>query len=392
LIAVGLAVSFSLFGDTAMYVVLPVHQAALGLTAMQVGMLLSINRWIRLVTNGVAERMIRRYGSSVLFPASLLVGSAVSVAYAMAPRFWILVLLRAVWGVCWSFIRQTGVMTTISVSHLTRAGRSMGIYVALLQVGFVAGTFLSGVVFDASGYRVTFLVAAALSLTALPLALLALALLARLNPPGSDGSPSTRPLASNGASRLLQIRGFIVTLVGTGMVMSTLGYLLRNRFGDSLPVGGLVIGVTTINGALLASRYLINGVGSPLFGALLDRHGLKSSQVTGFAAAGVTLLAAVLFGQSVLLVPFVVLFFVAATFSRLAIESEAAVAGPRAYSGLATAMDLGAAVGPLVGWTGIQVDRSMSVFWIGGGLFLVAALLAVDWRNPCVPHRGARNG
>ena len=44
----GAATAFSLLGDQTLYSVLPVYYGDLGLSPMQVGLLLSANRWVRL--------------------------------------------------------------------------------------------------------------------------------------------------------------------------------------------------------------------------------------------------------------------------------------------------------------------------------------------------------
>ena len=374
--AVGAAVGLSLFGDMAMYVVLPVHFSDLGLTALQVGILLSANRWIRMVTNRVAERMLRRHGSSILFPAALLTGSLCTAAYSAAaaaavPTFATLLLLRMVWGVCWSFIRHTGAMTTVRMAGPARAGRLMGVYLALVQAGFVAGTFVAGLLFDGSTYRTTFLLAAAMSLAAVPAGVLT----GRRYPVATVRGASPREPLRRG-TLTLAARGFIVSLVGAGLVMSTLGYVLKSLFGESIPVGSLVIGVATVNGILLAAQHLINSIGSPLFGMLIDRHGVSRVQCLGFAVAGLSLLAPATFPSTSLLVPLVVIFFVGAALARLALESQAAVAGHKTYSRLVTATDLGSAVGPILGWVGIEIARSGLVFRVGGGLFLAGAVMA----------------
>jgi Na+/melibiose symporter-like transporter len=54
LFALGLGTAFSLFGDTTMYAVLPTHTAEAGITLVMVGILLGVNRAVRLVFNGVA--------------------------------------------------------------------------------------------------------------------------------------------------------------------------------------------------------------------------------------------------------------------------------------------------------------------------------------------------
>ena len=370
-VAVGAAVALSLFGDMTMYVVLPIHFTELGLSALQVGILLSANRWVRLLTNHVAERMLRRYTARLLFPLALLVGSLLCAAYSVRQEFVVLLLLRVLWGVCWSFIRHTGVMTTVGVAGPGRAARLMGVYIGLTQIGFIAGTFLGGLFFDLQGFGRTFLIMSVISLSAIPVGIASI----RLTGATRCTVGSSRVGPGRGAV-LLAIRGFIVSLVGSGLIMSTLGFLLKTRFGDSIPLGPIVIGVATVNGILLGSQHLINGVGAPLFGIFIDRHGLSQAQYFAFAGAGISLLVSGLLKTTMFLFPLIVAFFICAAVSRLAVESQAAVAGPRAYSRLATATDLGAAVGPVLGWLGIELARSGLIFWVGGGLFIAGAVIA----------------
>ena len=64
---VGIATAFSLLGDQVLYSVLPVYFDELGLMPIQVGLILSANRWIRLITNHFAHRMVQRFRSDILF-------------------------------------------------------------------------------------------------------------------------------------------------------------------------------------------------------------------------------------------------------------------------------------------------------------------------------------
>ena len=52
LVPVGLGTALSLIGDTSLYVVLPTHIEDAGVSLAVVGILLSANRFIRLVLNG----------------------------------------------------------------------------------------------------------------------------------------------------------------------------------------------------------------------------------------------------------------------------------------------------------------------------------------------------
>lgn len=102
---VALATAFSLLGDQALYSVLPVMHADLGLSALQVGLLLSVNRWIRLLTNEFAHRLAARRAPTYLLPAALLLGAITTALYAMSSAFTVLLLARMLWGLAWSFIR-----------------------------------------------------------------------------------------------------------------------------------------------------------------------------------------------------------------------------------------------------------------------------------------------
>ena len=55
--------ALSILGDSMLYAVLPAHAASLGIPVAGVGVILSVNRWIRLATNFGAAGVFRRLGS-----------------------------------------------------------------------------------------------------------------------------------------------------------------------------------------------------------------------------------------------------------------------------------------------------------------------------------------
>jgi predicted MFS family arabinose efflux permease len=368
---VGSAVALSLFGDMAMYVILPARHLELGLTAIQVGILLSANRWVRLISNRIGASLLDRRGAGVLFPAAVIAGSCIAAAYALFPTFWVLLLLRLAWGACWSILRQTGAMTTIRAGGSAQPGRSMGLFLALLQGGFVAGTLLAGILFEAYGYRTTFLLAAAFSLAALPPAIAGGKKLVAV-PAGSRATPSP-----GGSASFLVSRALVVSFVGPGLIMATLGYLLRERFGDSVEVAGLTLGVTALNGLLLSAQHLIHGLGSPLLGILLDRFRIRRVEFMSFATGGAMLVLLSYVNSPAAIVILIIILFAAGAAAWLAVEAQGALGGSGTYAKVATATDIGSALGPLLGWMGIELARSAAVLWLGGGLYLLAAVAVV---------------
>ncbi len=374
IVFLGVAVGFSLLGDMTLYAVLPVAHETLGLSPLQVGILLSANRWVRIGTNHLARSVLERRTAPGALSVVLAGGAAATAAYALAPGFGLFLAARMVWGLCWSFIRHIGVMTSVAAGAERRAAGVLGLYSGVVQGGFVLGTMGASLLFDAVGYRLAFLAIALVSLAGIPFELTAFrALPHRLH---AAPQPGHEHPDSHGVWML--IRGFIASCVATGLIISTLGFALRSRFGDAVAIGSVMVGITSVTGALIAAHYAISGLGSPPIGAAIDRMGHRNAEIAGFTAGCLALAAAGAIGHTLVLVPAVILFFVATVACKLSLYSGAGVAGSNRFAHMATASDLGAATGPLVGW--IAIDRLGSadaVFAIGAALYAVAALSAL---------------
>ena len=161
-------------------------------------------------------------------------------------------------------------------------------------------------------------------------------------------------------------------------MMSTLGLVLKETVGESLEMWGMTIGVATLTGMLLAGRWVTDALGAPMLGALSDRIGRRGSAVIFFGLGGLALLAGAWAPSGLALVLAVLLFFVAGVGATVVMVSEASTRGPRAVASYVTAADLGAAAGPLIGWMTQEVNLTTDlIFLIGGGMYAVAALVAL---------------
>ena len=139
-ILIAFAVAFSLLGDQALYAVLPIHFMALGLFPYQVGILLSVNRWIRLITNHIAERITTRVSTRWVMPLVLMISALLPIIYSQGHSFRAILGARLLWGLCWSFIRQIGIMTSVSSTTEKNAGKAVGYYTGISRIGSIAGT------------------------------------------------------------------------------------------------------------------------------------------------------------------------------------------------------------------------------------------------------------
>ena len=82
------AVALSLLGDQMLYAVLPAVHEAVGVPVTAVGLLLSANRLIRLLTNSLAGYVIERFGRHWPFVLALLLGGITTVAYGVVYGVW----------------------------------------------------------------------------------------------------------------------------------------------------------------------------------------------------------------------------------------------------------------------------------------------------------------
>jgi MFS family permease len=321
LLPVGLGTTLSLMGDTALYAVLPTHTANAGVAVVSVGLLLSANRWIRLLLNGPAGVAYDHWPRRSLFVPAMFVGAISTLLYAVTQGFWPLFIGRLLWGLAWSGIWVGGNTIILDVTTSADRGRWTGLYQLSFYLGGTLGFPMGGLLTDWLGYHQAFMVAASITGLGALIALLVLpetrglqrshALptsseaqsppLAAADPAGelrlefSGGSGaygksplatlrSTRREALVSATALYGVNRFVVA----GMISSTLGLLLMERWGAELSIGGAVVGIATLTGVALGLSTLISMLAAPLSGTWSDRWGSR------WAVAAVGLLAGAL--------------------------------------------------------------------------------------------------
>ena len=366
---VALATAFSLLGDQMLYSVLPTHYAELGLMPYQVGLILSVNRWVRLITNTLAEKLCQRYNLTALMTGALILGAVLTAVYGVVTSFTILLIARMLWGLSWSFIRQIGLMTVVDTTPPSMIGQRMGFYNGVSRLGSLGGNFLGGLAHDVVGFTVTLLLFAIISLLGTPLGWIARRAVLRED-------HQNKKVENSGWVPKLMICGFVIGCVGPGMIMSTLGVVLVDTIGTSLTLLGMVIGVATLNGLLLSSRWIADALGAPFLGHISDRLGRKRSATIYFGIGMLALFSASIASNTGLLILCVVMFFLCGVGATVVMHAEAGTRGSRSVAGYVTASDLGSATGPMLGWMTQQMHLSSDwIFLIGGGMYAIGALV-----------------
>jgi MFS family permease len=252
----GLVIAFGMIGDTLLYAVLPLYHEQFGLSLVMVGVLLSLNRWIRLLANSGVAHFGERIGPHALMIAAA-VGAAISTTlYGLVESAAVQIGARFLWGISYAALNLATL--AYAVSDRSNAGKRVG--ASRAAIGMVQAASLVGgawIVLQV-GPRSVFLIFGALTLVALGAALL----LPRLPP---------EPVAHKGfrlpIPHRLEVWGFVMGFSGDGVFLLTLAFLLK----DSITSVAAVMATAL----LLALRWLVEITTGPLGGWIGDRFGAQ---------------------------------------------------------------------------------------------------------------------
>lgn len=394
---VSLAVATSLLGDSALYTVLPTYAEQLGIRLALVGVLLSANRFVRLLSNSWSGRIHDRLHSPWPFAMSLAIGACITAIYGLFWGFWVFLAARLLWGVCWSFLRLEAYSSVITESPPQNRGRMMGIYKSIITLGFMAGGSLGGILTDTIGYRKCMLSFACFSfLGAFMLFLDQL----KSNSSESISSDSLRaeepvnekeilsdfPKSHKPIQQwLIYLVGFTNILVGSSIIGSTLGRLLKIRFGMNIILRQTSIGVASVTGTLFLVRRLISLLLSPILGHVADRTGRQFMLIFGLAINIMALLC--LATQRSFLLISLASFACSISYVSISVSLDASIADMASkrkrgqlVSRYVTFTDLGSACGPLVSYLLLSVKIGIEWVYLGGLILLlgVCALYSVN--------------
>ena len=360
---IGAATAFSLLGDQTLYSTLPVFFEDLGLRPIEVGVILSANRWIRLGTNELAHRLQGVGDHRWLFVAAVALGAATTAVYAATPGFVVFVMARLVWGLCWSFIRHLGVLSVMAVTAGERAGHAAGRLGGISRAGSVGGLFGGALLVDRFGFGAALLVLAGVSALAIPLAW------AGFVPVGE------RPAAASGhgdGHLVAGVLGFAHGMVGAGLVMATLGAVVDEQLGT----GGW-LSAAALTGAILAARFVLESGAAARLGSISDRLGVRVAGTGAFCLGALALAVAALSTSLPLLIAAVLTFFASGTALGAALLGFTGRQGSRALARYVTASDMGAASGPMIGWVALGLFEQPTIgLGIGAAIYAVAAVVA----------------
>ncbi|NKQ34109.1 MAG: MFS transporter [Chloroflexi bacterium] len=392
ILPLGIGTALSLMGDALMYAVLPTHTAVAGVTLVSVGILLSVNRWVRLAANNVIGWLSDRQPKRQIFVAALFLGALSTAVYAFTSGFWPLFAGRLLWGIAWAGIWVAGNGIILTAAPLAVRGRWVGYYQISFFLGAATGAFLGGLLTDWLGYHQAMMVAAALSLLGAAQAWLfvpreigdlRLEIDGRSQQISNRQSPISTPIRWPELISATAVLG-INRLVIAGIFVSTLGLYLAGLWGESVQVYGRTIGVATLTGLALGANTLISMIFTPLIGSLSDRAGNRWQVVGGGLIPGI-----VGFGLLALSLPFALLLGLPLTSITSSSNQglSTALMGDlsggkrhgRSLGALYTVGDLGSAIGPMLAFAVLPTWGISTLYGLNAVLFAGLLMMALYW-------------
>jgi len=283
------------FGGGVIFPILPNLGEVLGISAVMVGLILSANRFTRLVANAPAGALVDRIGTRKPFIAGLVIEAGATVLYVVAilsafPEAWFIV-ARVLWGIGSALVFATAYTITADVSEADSRGTSMGLVRAGITFGFPAGLVLGGVVSDIWGNVEAFVLAAAFAALA--------SVVAYLIVPEThveDEQTNVKPWDVDLSRPALSIGlvNFGLYFAYIGILFSTLVLLLGDRAVTMVGLNeqgssGLLMAVTVLSGAV----FTLAG------GALSDRVGARMPVMLAFLFTACLGFVALAYGTTV---------------------------------------------------------------------------------------------
>ena len=381
-IVIALVMAVCLLGNEMLFIVLPLYWKFFGLTALwQVGVLLSVNRFIRIVINSLIAWCYQKMSTRTGIMLAVIFAVSSTFSYGYLKGVWLLLIARCMWGVAWSLFRLGGYLTIISHSTKKTRGEYVGLFNGLWGLGTLVGMLLGGILVEQLGVRVVTTLFALIGACSIPFVFKFIPNTKNEDESSIDKKEKAPGIWKNERILLSLATGLIVSFVVYGVFSSTLSQLIGIQIKENLLVFGLALGAASLAGVFQAIRTGWEPFLSPLLGKWSDQKwGRSRVLIFSLLLAGLCFFVLPLHLSTFLFVLFIFLFQLTTTLLVTMSDSNAAdlASGKsqvRIISYYTLFADVGAAFGALIAFVMIDFLGIHWLYWITGLLLLALAFL-----------------
>lgn len=286
---IGAGVAVSLLGDSTLYTVLPDPAIAsqVGVSTAAVGVLLGINRLVRLISNLSAGSLYDRIPRRRILIVSMYLGATSTLIFALGRGFTVLLLGRILWGLAWSGLWIGGNTAMLDLTRAESRARSSGSFQMWFFMGVGLTSFLGGFLTDALGFRRALLLSGSLTVFAALIWHTMLPDIRSTAKPISEAEGAGRGLTFPWLESLpAAVPVFVIRFIFAGVMASTTILWLRGYVGRETVFAGLTLPLATLTGGIVAARMLISVIGAPLSGLASDLARRRWLILSGLALLG----------------------------------------------------------------------------------------------------------
>ncbi len=394
--AVALVTAAALLGDTFLYTVLPVSAARLGLDALAVGLALSLNRWVRLLTNPFAARLYARLPAGALILVALALGVISTAAYALPAMLLVFLAARLVWGMSWSLLRLGTLLSAIEGAMgphrasagpgQARTGRALGDARGVYGLGYFGGALYAPFAVESFGWGAAAIGAAVLTL------------LLGIGPALTVGDWKREVAVDEREEEAVRRSAFDPRFLGlflvaavqygvfSGVIAVGSGLRIADVFADRSAVLAVPVTATVIAGLFALAQRLAQVAWPPLAGRLADRS-LPATFALATTVAAVATLALLGARDATIFVALGAVAYFSGITATVAVElaiahRTTAADRPRILGAYNTWADGGAATGALA--AGFLALPGTHLPFVAGAALVAATLVTVP---AITPHR-----
>jgi MFS family permease len=385
IIIVAIVTALSLLGDSMLYIALPIYWETAGLDSIwQVGVLLSINRFIRLPINPLVGWVYKRISLKTGLITAVLLGGFTTIGYGIFEGFLAWMILRAIWGIAWSFFRIGGLSVVALYADKDKRGYSMGLFNGLYRTGSLVGMLIGGMLVPFIGLSSVSVGFGLLTLLGLPILMNFTVSQDNVSSVKEEEINKGRPfIGKQGYKVSIIVSGFLIAMLYQGIVTSTLSSMIEHFYGERISIVNVIVSVTLLSGIIQAVRwawepFLGRSVGHwsdgsrgrlPIFIVSLIFAGIVFGMlsirlplgfwivITLFVMAGATILSTIL--------------------DTLALDTSKTTNVVSFLTVYSISQDAGAALGPALSYIIIQLKGGFGLLYWSGGVTLL--ILAVVW-------------
>lgn len=255
-----LSLAFASFGDAFLYAFLPVNSASLGVPVVWIGALLSINRFVRIISNAWMVHLFAKYGLRLITLIAVLLAITSTAGYALANSIFLWLIFRIVWGLSFSALR---ISTLGYALQHSQHGFAFGLTKGVQEAGPMIALFLAPVLLTNFSTSIIFLLLATISL---PSIYFAYAL-----PNIEDKTPAVSAKTFLQFPSVLNTITFATAFLIDGIIIVVLGILFLHHKENITAVNA-----TTLAAFYLGYRRICLVLFSPAGGWLADKVGLSN--------------------------------------------------------------------------------------------------------------------